>query len=252
MLNSYNPENIRLAGPFPIMASPMQIIQVPQVEEITPCPYLEGREKQLEFFGATEVSAAELSRLLAEGWRKFGPCYFKPACPGCRLCIPLRIPVAEFTPSRSQRRVLRKGSHLKVQFGPLRLSERIYQIYRDHSRQRFDQDSDLEGFLQSFYLPSCPCLQEEIYLDEELIGVGFLDLGEDCLSSVYFCFDPDYGHLNPGIFSALQEIEYARRNNLAYYYLGYYVPGSPRMAYKDRFLPREYYDWECRIWRCVD
>ncbi len=229
----------------------MQIIQVPQTEEITPCPYLEGREKQLEFFGATEVSSAELSRLLATGWRKFGPCYFKPACPDCRLCIPLRVPVADFAPSRSQRRVLRKGAGLQARFGPLRFSERIYQIYQQHSRHRFAQECDLEGFLQSFYLPSCPCLQEEIYLGDELIGVGFLDRGEDCLSSIYFCFDPAYNDLNPGTFSALQEIAYARRIGVPYYYLGYYVPGSARMAYKDRFRPREHYDWSRRGWQRV-
>ncbi|MBE0598518.1 MAG: arginyltransferase [Desulfuromonadales bacterium] len=227
----------------------MQIIQPLQREEISECLYLPGRRKRFASFLAAGVSGAELSRLLAEGWRKFGVYFFRPECPQCRACIPLRVPTATFVPSRSQRRVLRRGSGLQSSFGGLRSAEQIYDLYRRHSLERFGQESDWDEFLLTFYLPSCPVLQSELWLQGELVGAGFLDVGVDCLSSVYFSFDPRFAHLRPGTFSILQEIEEARRLRLPYYYLGYYVAGSPRLAYKDHFRPRQHYDWQTGCWR---
>jgi arginine-tRNA-protein transferase len=229
----------------------MHIIQPPQIEELSFCPYLKDRQKQYEYFFADQLSAKELSGFLALGWRKFGIHYFRPACPGCRNCIPLRIPIADFVPSRGQRRILRKNAGLRVVFGPLRFSDRIFAIYQEHSRRRFSQESNLEDFLYSFFLPSCPSLQSEIYLGDKLIAVGFLDRGEDCLSSVYFCFDTRHTSLNLGTYSILQEIFYARSLGLPYYYLGYYVPGCRSMAYKDHFRLREYFDWQTCVWKTI-
>ncbi len=226
----------------------MQIIQTSQIEEITECPYLPGRRKRYEYFLAGFLSGGEIGALLAGGWRKFGFYFFRPACPDCRLCIPVRVPTRLFTPSRSQQRVLNKGDRLRVEFGALRMKERIFDIYREHSLERFSQNVARDDFLLNFYLPSCPTLQTEIYFGDELIGAGFLDHGEDCLSTVYFCYDTRFSRMSPGIFSVLKEIEHARLLGLPYYYLGYYVPGCSRMAYKDRFRPREWFDWESRKW----
>ncbi len=230
----------------------MQIIQPQQRDALEACPYLPERQKQFEYFLAGHLSQQELSHVLAEGWRKFGIYYFKPACPGCRQCIPLRVPTGRFAPSRSQRRILRRNAHLRVRFAPLRFSDRAFAIYRDHSRQRFDLEPSLEDFLHGFYLPSCPGLQSEIYLDDELVAVGFLDRGTDALSSVYFCFDTRYAHLNLGTYGALQEIAYARQLGLSYYYLGYFVPGCASMAYKDLFRPRQHFDWGSQLWAEVE
>lgn len=229
----------------------MQIIQPMQREEIAECPYLPGRRKRFASFLASGVSASELSALLAAGWRKFGVYFFRPDCPECCCCTPLRVSTADFTPSRSQRRVLRQGSGLRASFGPLGRADQVYELYRRHARDRFGEETEREEFLLTFYLQSCPALQSELWLGEELVGAGFLDLGTDALSSVYFSFDPRFAHLRPGTYSILREIEYARQLGLPYYYLGYYVPGSPRMAYKDHFLPREHFDWQTRSWRKI-
>lgn len=122
------------------------------------------------------------------------------------------------------------------------------EIYRLHSGGRFAQEVDLEELLFHFYLPSCPSLQSNLFLDEELVGVGFLDRGEQSLSSVYFCFDPHSAPLQPGTFAALAEIDYARRQGLHHYYLGYFVAGCRSMSYKDHFRPREHRDWQSGRW----
>ena len=227
----------------------MQILEPLHLEEISECPYLPGEWKRFESFLAGRVSAGELSGLLAAGWRKFGLYFFRPECPGCRRCLPVRVPTAEFAPTRSQRRLLRKNAGLEIAFGPLRPSERMFEIYRAHSLLRFGQEADPEEFLLNFFLPSCPAMQVEIRHAGELVGVGFLDRGEDCLSSVYFCFDPAHAGRGLGTHSILKEIEYARFLGLRWYYLGYYVPGCPKMGYKDHFRPREHFDCTAGIWR---
>jgi arginine-tRNA-protein transferase len=95
-------------------------------------------------------------------------------------------------------------------------------------------------------------MQTEIRQGQELIAVGFLDRGNDCLSSVYFCFDPAWIRLSLGIFGALQELSQARFLGMDWYYLGYYVPGCPRMAYQDHFRPRQHFHWGRGEWRTVD
>lgn len=229
----------------------MHIFQQAQIEESTDCPYLAGKRKRYCYFLAGNVEAQEMSQLLAEGWRKFGLYFFRPECPDCRNCIPLRVNVDDFVPSRSQRRVLKKAQDLEMRFAPLKLTEEIYELFRRHSQGRFAQSSDPEDFLYNFYMPSCPALQSELYYRGQLIGAGFLDLGSDCLNSVYFFYDPAFAHLHPGTFSIVQEINYARSLGLSYYYLGYYVPGCKSMGYKDHFRPREHYDWQSADWRPV-
>lgn len=51
------------------------------------------------------------------------------------------------------------------------------------------------------------------FVDKKLICVGVVDIFEDCLSSVYFYFDPDHLDLNLGTVGALIEIEWIKRMN---------------------------------------
>ena len=213
------------------------------IGELSLCPYLPERKKQIRYFLASELNESDISLLLAKGWRKFGVYFFQPSCPDCSECIPVRVLCDEFKPSKSQRRNLKKNSNVDVVFGPLKYSERAFEIYKDHSSQRFSQDCNLEEFISGFFSPAVPSLQSEYYLNGELIGLGFLDKGEDCLSSVYFIYDTKFSHLGLGTFSILKEIEHAQMLGLKYYCLGYYVKECQKMAYKNNFRPREHYNW---------
>ena len=213
------------------------------IGELSLCPYLPDKKKQIRYFLASELNESDISFLLAKGWRKFGVYFFQPSCPDCSECIPVRVLCDGFKPSKSQRRNLKKNSNIYVVFGPLKYSERAFEIYKDHSKQRFSQECNLEEFISGFFSPSVPSLQSEYYLDGELIGLGFLDKGEDCLSSVYFIYDTKFSHLGLGTFSILKEIEHTQMLGLKYYCLGYYVQECQRMAYKNNFRPREHYNW---------
>ena len=221
------------------------------IGELTICPYLPDRKKQIKYFLASELDESDISFLLAKGWRKFGLYFFQPSCPACQECVPLRVISDEFKPSKSQRRNLKKNVDIDVVFGPLKFSERAYERYKIHSHHRFSQECNPKEFIMSFYSPSTPSLQSEFYLDGELIGLGFLDRGKDCLSSVYFIYDTKYSHLGLGTFSILKEIEHTRSLGLQYYCLGYYVRTCQRMAYKNNFKPSVHYNWSQDNWEAT-
>jgi len=214
------------------------------------CSYKPGQSRRDQYFLAEKVTAQELDKLLAEGWRKFGCYYYKPSCNSCLACTSLRIPVNKFRPNRSQKRAVAKGKGLEVSIGPLDFSPRAYEIFKAHSETRFGQeDHSIEDFLFNFYTPSCPGKQMSVSLGRELVGVGWLDQGEISLSNVYFCFEPKYAHLSPGTFAILAGLAYARQQGLVWNYLGYFVEGNRSTVYKNNFRPHEHLDWLTGEWR---
>ncbi len=229
----------------------MIVIQEQQLSEETECSYVSGHDLRFNYFFATRVSDMDLDLLLEKGWRKFGIYYFKPRCPACSKCIPLRIPVREFHPTRSQRRTLKRAGKVEMTVNPLVYRDEIFEIYRDHSLHRFGRDSDRSEFMASFYQQSCPGVQTEYYLDGRLFAVGFLDLSRRALSSVYFVFHHEYDFLSPGILGVLMEVDLCQRWGLDYYYLGYYIAENRSMSYKNRFYPHEILNWEKDAWRKV-
>ena len=126
--------------------------------------------------------------------------YFRPKCDDCYDCIPIRVLADKFKPTRSQKRILKKNSEITVKFNPLKYSDKIYEIYRDHSENRFGKETDIEDFIANFYSESCPSLQSEYYLNDELIAVGFLDMSNKSLSSIYFIFKTCYEKYSLGTF----------------------------------------------------
>jgi arginine-tRNA-protein transferase len=227
----------------------MQLLQELRLSDPQDCPYLPGRQSRMAHFFAQEVTAAELDKLLETGWRKFGYSFFRPLCPECRECVPLRIPVARFLPSKSQRRVMRGASPIAVSFKELEPGQEIYDVFRDHAQSRFGKPLAVEEFLQNFCLAPCPALQSEYRLDGALVAAGIIDRSERALSSVYFAFRAAVADFRPGVLSVIAEIAHAVSLGLDYYYLGYWIAGNPSMAYKSAFRPHEVYDWEAKLWR---
>ena len=68
------------------------------------CGYLPGRIWSLEYDYVGALSPAEYLQRMHDGWRRFGTMMFRPACPDCHACRPLRVCVADFRADRSQRR----------------------------------------------------------------------------------------------------------------------------------------------------
>lgn len=215
------------------------------------CPYLDQQSRN-EYFFAMELNHEDINKLLAEGWRKFGWYYFRPACNNCKACIPLRVLTNEFKPSRSQRKVLTKNVNTELKVCNLEYRDEIFELYEKHSRVRFDQVSEKQDFIETHFFPSCPGLQTEYYVEGKLVAVGFLDHASKSLSSVYFIYDTDYSHLSLGVYGAIKEIELAKKMDLAYYYLGYWISTNDSMKYKNQYYPHELMNWDSEKWSKVE
>lgn len=200
-----------------------------------------------------DVDGVELDALLERGWRRFGPAYFRPACAGCRECVPLRIPVAEFKMSKQQRRVWNRAKdRIRVEVSEPIVDDARLELYaRWHASQGDKRDwppdsLDGEEYRQQFAFPH-PCGRELSYWDDEpeeggppkLIGVAITDFTPNALSAVYTYHDPDYAKWSLGTLSILFQLEQTRESGRPYLYLGFRVKGCASSEYKGKFQPHQ-------------
>lgn len=213
-------------------------------EDNEPCPYLPGEVARLPLrWQYRLLTPAELDESLALGERRVGRMLYRPTCSSCRACEPLRIPIWEFTPTKSQRRVLRKNEDLRIEIGPVTFSEERLTLYNRHKQERgLNRDEKLmtrRGY-EGWFLQTCTTTVEmRYYAEDRLIGVGIVDVGEKDASSVYFYFDPDESKRSLGVFSVMAEIHWMRSRKGRHHYLGLYVADCSHLVYKASYYPHE-------------
>jgi arginine-tRNA-protein transferase len=182
-------------------------------------------------------------RFMDAAFRRSGKVFYQPVCRGCRACQPVRVPVATFRPSKSQRRCWRKNQDLSVSSGDPHPTDEKFDLYLRyvcawHGKDRSEEDRD--GF-EEFLYDSPVDSVEYTYRDASghLLAVGICDVCPQSLSSVYFYFDPDHAGRSLGTFGAMYEMEQAVRAGIPFYYLGYWIEGCGAMQYKNTFRPCE-------------
>lgn len=189
------------------------------------------------------LTPRQLDVLLEEGDQRVGGTVFRTECPFCTACEPVRIDIAGFSPSRSQRRVLRRNADLVVEHGAPSLSRRRVALWNRHRRVRglMTEHSrrDPVGY-QEWLVDTCaPTTEVRYLLDGRLVAVSLLDLGETSANSAYHYFDPTHGDRSLGVFSVLHEIEHCRALGMRWYYLGLWVEDCGALKYKSGYHPHE-------------
>ena len=221
----------------------------------SPCPYLPGREERKVFTHLVGRRAIALNdALTASGFRRSQTIAYRPACEDCSACVSVRVLVDEFSFTRNMRRVLEANSDLVGAPLAARPTSEQYSLFRGYLDSRHSaggmadmnvldytmmiEDSHVETRLVE-YRRRGPDTAINGRGTGPLLAVCLTDVLTDGLSMVYSFYDHEHAERSLGTFMILEHIERARRLGLPYLYLGYWVEGSRKMAYKARYLPQE-------------
>ncbi len=214
-------------------------------DEPSDCPYLPGLVARMPLrMQLRRLSHAEFDERLAAGDRRTGPMLYKPDCPACQACEPIRIVAADYRPNATQRRLLRRGSELiTMQVQPAVIDDQRVDLFNLHRELRSltagESHLDAEGYESFLTLTCCDTREIAYYLDETLVGIAIIDVGASAISAVYTFYDPRVKEVSLGTYSVLQEIALCTTLGKKWLYLGYYVAQSEHMRYKGNYLPHE-------------
>ena len=220
-----------------------------------PCPYLQGREERKVFTHLVGKRATALNDTLTQsGFRRSQTIAYRPACEDCRACVSVRVKVDDFQPSRNMRRILDVNADLIGHATQPEPSSEQYSLFRAYLDTRHS-----DGGMADMSVLDYSMMIEDSHVetrvveyrprgidtflngrgDGPLMAVCLTDVLSDGLSMVYSYYDMAQADRSLGTFMILEHIERARRMGLPHVYLGYWVDGSRKMAYKARFLPQE-------------
>lgn len=218
-----------------------------------PCPYLPDRMERKLFTALQGEFAETLNDALSkQGFRRSQNVLYRPSCADCTACLSARIRVADFTPSRSQRRTMKRNAHLTRQATSPWATEEQYALFRRYLDARHADGgmADMDIFEFAAMIEETPVRSRVVEYSQPpepgahkgaLTAVCLTDVLDDGLSMVYSFYDPDLERQSLGTHVILDHVEIAREAGLPYVYLGYWVPGSPKMGYKAKFAALEIY-----------
>lgn len=208
------------------------------------CSYLPGQRARSQVATPTHlIDGGAYSALIRAGFRRSGQFTYRPHCEQCQACVPVRVEVDRFVPNRTQRRCLKRNQHLSARFFPLDFKDEHYALYRAYLGSRhagggMDKDGP-EQYTQFLLSSNVDTVMVEFRDGETLVMVAVIDQVENGLSAVYTFFDPAREQDSLGVYGVLWQIELARRLELPYLYLGYWIAESRKMAYKKQYSPLE-------------
>jgi arginine-tRNA-protein transferase len=215
----------------------------------SPCPYLPGRRERKVFTGLDGAEAGALHDALTQaGFRRSQNIAYRPACDECESCVSARVVVDDFLFSRRWRKILARNADLMRALRPAEATEEQFLLLRRYLNSRHS-----EGGMAEMTMSDYGAMVEETAVRTHIVeyrysegaqkgqlaAAALVDVLGDGLSLVYSYFDPDAPKRGLGVYTILDHVQQARAAGFAYVYLGYWIPGSDKMAYKAEFQPIE-------------
>ncbi|MSP86990.1 MAG: arginyltransferase [Methylotenera sp.] len=201
------------------------------------------------------IDATVYSSLIQQGFRRSGKFAYKPHCENCQECVPVRIFLPDFIPSRSQKRAYQHHKNLIATILPVAYDAEHYALYANyqnarHANDQINQDDklnqenkseqeDVEQYRNFLCQTNVESVLVEFREGDQLKMISVIDLVQDGISAVYTFYKPDDTKASFGTYNVLWQIEWAKTLNLSYLYLGYWIKDSRKMTYKQNYKPLE-------------
>jgi len=208
------------------------------------CSYIDGEQATTLFVDpSTPVDQPLYSQLSAIGFRRSGAHLYRPHCATCNACVPARIPVEDFKPNRSQRKLIARNADLCVKEVASIADHEYFELYVRYindrhsdgdmyppNREQYDSFLTREWGTTRFY---------EFRDGAKLVALAVVDVLDIGLAAIYTFYDASDTRRSLGSYAVLWQIELARSLGLHAVYLGYYIRDCRKMNYKAKFRPIE-------------
>jgi arginine-tRNA-protein transferase len=212
-----------------------------------PCSYLPDKEERLLIAVDERLqNSNSYSLLMAEGFRRSGEQSYRPYCPNCSACQSIRVLINNFSPSKSQKRSLKRNAHFTIKQSDT-LRDYYYPLYENYINTLHQDGSMYPANVEQFESFLSSKLTTQLFIETwcvvngetQLICVAVTDVLSNALSAVYTFYHPDFKPQGLGRFSILTQIDVCRQLDLPYLYLGYQIDDCQKMNYKNSYFPHE-------------
>ena len=209
----------------------------------TMCPYLSNKsEKRL----VTDLNNNPFlfDELSLSGFRRIENWMYRPSCNHCTECKYYRVNIKKFFLTKSLKRIKKNNLEVDTLLKKNLASEEYYALFSSYQHKRHTGSSMSNMTYEDFksMIDTSP-INSQLYefrnKERKLIGLMLFDYQKDGLSAVYSFYDVKFEKKGLGNFMILELIELAKKLNLDYVYLGYYIKNASRMNYKLKFKEGE-------------
>ncbi len=180
--------------------------------------------------------------LMAQGFRRSGEQIYRPHCPTCTACQSVRILTEKFSPSKSQKRLIKRSVDYEIKQSK-QVKDNYYPLYEQYINTIHKDGSMYPATKEQYESFLTNSITEQIFLEtwheDKLISVAVTDYLDDALSAVYTFYHPEYRQASLGCLSILNQIKLAVQLGKPYLYLGYQIDNCQKMNYKNKYFPYE-------------
>ncbi len=222
------------------------MIQIPLLlSRSHPCSYLEQNVSHSAFVHPDMLMNNSIyEQLIGQGFRRSGDEVYTPYCQHCSACIPVRIPVMDFKPNRSQQRCTNKHINTQAIIKPAKFEQAHYEMYLRYQQARHTEgsmaDTSPEEYINFLSSSWCDTLFIEFSINNELAGIAVVDQFRNAWSAVYTFFEPKFSNYSLGVYAVLWQINNCIQSNKEFLYLGYWIEECRKMNYKTNYQPLQF------------
>ncbi|MBC7553110.1 MAG: arginine-tRNA-protein transferase [Taibaiella sp.] len=200
------------------------------------------------------IKGYDLDDYLGIGWYRIGKFIFTtnlleaPDNSRYNRVFWLRYLVEHVSLSNSNKQIIRKNEQFKISYRRFKLTDELTELHKNYvAGLKFKTAETLSGLLMDVDNDIYDTCVAEVRDEGKLIAAGIFDLGRISIAGIVNFYDHSYSKYSPGKYLMLLKYLFCVKNNIPYYYPGYYSPDYPVFDYKlfidkaatEVMLPRE-------------